>query len=159
VDIKLFAELVRIENALVDKQSVAEALAWCGENRGTLKKTKVSQVKTIGIGLDQQRDTADYATQNNLEFTLRLQEFIELCRKRDTVGAISYARKTLAPWASTHMHEIEQGMTLLAFGERTGVGAYRVSWRDYLRVPRLGITVCSPASTRAIPLRLQLRHQ
>lgn len=39
---KLFAELVRIETALVEKQSVAEALAWCGENRGTLKKTKVS---------------------------------------------------------------------------------------------------------------------
>jgi macrophage erythroblast attacher len=57
-----------------------------------------------------------------------LQDFIELCRKRDTVGAITYARKTLAPWASTHMHEIEQGMTLLAFGERTGVGAYRVCW-------------------------------
>jgi hypothetical protein len=45
VDIKLFAELVRIENALVDKQSVAEALAWCGENRGTLKKTKVSEIR------------------------------------------------------------------------------------------------------------------
>jgi hypothetical protein len=41
VDMKLFAELVRIETALVEKQSVAEALAWCGENRGTLKKTKV----------------------------------------------------------------------------------------------------------------------
>jgi hypothetical protein len=42
VDIKLYAELIRIEKALVEKQSVTEALAWCGENRGTLKKTKVS---------------------------------------------------------------------------------------------------------------------
>ena len=41
VDIKLFAELVRVERALDPNQSVAEALAWCGENRGTLKKTKV----------------------------------------------------------------------------------------------------------------------
>lgn len=42
VDIKLFAELVRIEMALMDKQSCTEALAWCGENRGTLKKQAVS---------------------------------------------------------------------------------------------------------------------
>lgn len=41
MDIKLFAELTKIERALVEKHSVAEALAWCGENRGTLKKTKV----------------------------------------------------------------------------------------------------------------------
>lgn len=41
MDLKLFAELVKIETALVDNQSVTEALAWCGENRGTLKKTKV----------------------------------------------------------------------------------------------------------------------
>jgi macrophage erythroblast attacher len=42
VDIKLFAELVRVESALIDKNSCTEALAWCGENRGTLKKQGVS---------------------------------------------------------------------------------------------------------------------
>ncbi|WVQ82383.1 hypothetical protein IAT38_004511 [Cryptococcus sp. DSM 104549] len=102
VDIKLFTELVKIETALVERHSVAEALAWCGENRGTLKKTK-----------------------NNLEFTLRLQEFIELCRKREITSAIAYSRKNLAGWAATHMVELQQGMTLLAFGEKTGVGMYR----------------------------------
>jgi macrophage erythroblast attacher len=44
VDIKLVAELTKIERALVEKHSVAEALAWCGENRGTLKKTKVRRL-------------------------------------------------------------------------------------------------------------------
>ncbi|WVQ99417.1 hypothetical protein IAU59_006551 [Kwoniella sp. CBS 9459] len=102
VDVKLFAELAKIENALVEKHSCTEALAWCGENRGTLKKTK-----------------------NNLEFVLRLQEFVELCRKRDIPSAIAYSRKNLSPWAGTHMHELQQGMTLLAFGEKTGVGLYR----------------------------------
>ncbi|KAK1924211.1 putative negative regulation of gluconeogenesis-related protein [Papiliotrema laurentii] len=101
VDIKLFAELNKIEKALVEKHSCTEALAWCGENRGTLKKT-----------------------QSDIEFVLRLQEFIELCRKRDTAGAISYARKNLAPWASTHMSDIRLAMTLLAFGERTEVLHY-----------------------------------
>lgn len=62
--------------------------------------------------------------QSNLEFILRLQEFIELCRRRDTAGAIAYARKNLSPWASTHMTELQQGMTLLAFGETTGVALY-----------------------------------
>lgn len=42
MDIRLFVELIRIETALVENRSVTEALAWCGENRGTLKKTKVS---------------------------------------------------------------------------------------------------------------------
>jgi len=118
VDVKLFSELVRIEKALVEKQSVVEALAWCGENRGTLKKTK-----------------------NNLEFALRSQEFIELCRKRDTVGAIAYSRKNLANWAGSHMLELQQTMTLLAFGEKTGVVNYRklydrsrwISLRDQFR--------------------------
>ncbi|OXH42203.1 macrophage erythroblast attacher isoform 1 [Cryptococcus neoformans] len=102
VDIKLFAELAKIENALVEKHSCTEGLAWCGENRGTLKKTK-----------------------NNLEFTLRLQEFIELCRKRDITTAIAYARKYLSGWASAHMSEFQKGMSLLAFGEKTGVTPYR----------------------------------
>jgi macrophage erythroblast attacher len=47
-DTKLFAELIKVETALVQKQSVAEALAWCGENRGTLKKTKVSECRGWG---------------------------------------------------------------------------------------------------------------
>lgn len=41
VDLKLFAELTKIEKALLEKNSCAEALAWCGENRGTLKKQGV----------------------------------------------------------------------------------------------------------------------
>lgn len=45
VDIKLFSELMRIENALVEKHSCVEALAWCGENRGTLKKQGVSRAE------------------------------------------------------------------------------------------------------------------
>lgn len=56
-----------------------------------------------------------------------MQDFIELCRKRDVTGAIAYSRKNLSSWAGTHMAELQQGMTLLAFGETTGVGLYKVS--------------------------------
>ena len=41
VDIALFQECAKIGSALADNHSCSEALAWCGENRGTLKKTKV----------------------------------------------------------------------------------------------------------------------
>ncbi len=133
VDIKLFAELVRVERTLVEKQSVAEALAWCGENRGTLKKTKVCFIY-LRFGGDWLR----LVSQNNLEFTLRLQEFIELCRKRDTEGAINYCRKNLSTWATSHMVELQQGITLLAFGEKTGVGLYRV--RQPLLTVKLGLS-------------------
>ena len=118
VDIKLFAELARIEYALLYNHSVTEALAWCGENRGTLKKTKVSLTDSSG-------DIAD--DQNNLEFTLRVQEYIELCRQRKVPEAIVYSRKNLAPWDATHLVELQQAMTLLAFGEKSGVALYRVS--------------------------------
>lgn len=56
-----------------------------------------------------------------------MQEFTELCRKRDTAAAIAYSRKNLAPWASSHMPQLQQAMTMLVFGERTGVNLYKVS--------------------------------
>jgi macrophage erythroblast attacher len=59
-----------------------------------------------------------------------MQEFIELCRKRDISTAIVYARKNLAPWASSHMTQIQHLMALLSFGEKTGVKLYRVSRID-----------------------------
>ncbi|GMK59433.1 hypothetical protein CspeluHIS016_0800390 [Cutaneotrichosporon spelunceum] len=137
VDLKLFAELIRIETALLEKHSVTEALAWCGENRGTLKKQG-----------------------SDLEFTLRTQEFIVLCRKRDTTGAIAYARKNLAPWAATHMAQLQSCMTLLAFGETTGVQAYRKLYnasrwnkvRDEFRDSFLGIYALPSQSLLALSL-------
>ncbi|KAJ9116612.1 hypothetical protein QFC20_000545 [Naganishia adeliensis] len=102
VDVALFQECARIGSALVDKQSCTEALAWCGENRGTLKKTK-----------------------NYLEFSLRLQEYIELCRKKQQTDALAYAQKYLSTWQETHMREIEQTMSLLFFGQGTNVGIYK----------------------------------
>lgn len=66
-----------------------------------------------------------------------MQEFIELCRKRDTVGARAYAAKNLAQWAATP--EMQQGATLLAFGETTGVPRYRVSRDEFSQVPQLTV--------------------
>ncbi len=41
VDFALFSERSRIGHALQKAHSCTDALVWCGENRGTLKKTKV----------------------------------------------------------------------------------------------------------------------
>jgi macrophage erythroblast attacher len=63
-----------------------------------------------------------------------MQEFVELCRQRKVPEAIVYSRKNLAPWAATHLIELQQAMTLLAFGEKSGVAVYRVSrtfWYDH----------------------------
>lgn len=154
VDVKLFAELVRIESALIEKHSCAEGLAWCGENRGTLKKQGVSLAKDMI--LMQQANVL----QSDLEFALRMQEFVELCRKRDTVAAITYARKNLAPWGSSHMAEVQQAMTLLAFGETTGVALYRTLYdssrwavvRDQFRETFLGIYALPSQSLLALSL-------
>ncbi|KAG0143985.1 hypothetical protein CROQUDRAFT_660506 [Cronartium quercuum f. sp. fusiforme G11] len=100
VDAPLFAELARIELALVG-HSCTEALAWCKENSGTLKKM-----------------------QSTLEFELRFQEFIELARARQYIEALSYSSKQLLPWKQTHMKEISQVLTLLAFDRNTTCPPY-----------------------------------
>jgi hypothetical protein len=66
------------------------------------------------------------STQNYLEFGLRLQEYIELCRKRDSSAALAYVRKNLAPWKETHFNEIQQAIALLAFNEHCNLPAYDV---------------------------------
>src|SRR2546421_431998 len=37
-----------------------------------------------------------------------MQEYIELCRIRKVPEAIVYSRKNLAPWAATHLVELQQ---------------------------------------------------
>lgn len=54
-------------------------------------------------------------------------------------GAIVYSRKNLSPWASSHMKELQQGMTLLAFGETTGVSLYRVGGAPFHRADNQGL--------------------
>lgn len=104
VDIELFTDVRRIEQALA-RGSCTEALAWCAENKSALRKIK-----------------------STLEFSLRLQEYIELARARRTTAAIAYSRKHLVPWQDTHLAEIRTASALLAFKEGTKCGPYRVGY-------------------------------
>ncbi|KIJ36712.1 hypothetical protein M422DRAFT_98648, partial [Sphaerobolus stellatus SS14] len=118
VDIDLFSEIGRIESALLS-HSCTEALAWCSENKQTLRKNKC-----------------------NLEFDLRLQEFIELARNCKSEEAIAYSRKHLYSWMESHAKWIKHAMALLAFPPSAAFGAYKrlydtERWKTLSRTFRL----------------------
>lgn len=102
IDYELYSESRRIEESLLC-HCAADCLAWCSENRAVLKKNK-----------------------SPLEFVLRRQEFIELTRSRDLLGAISYARKHFPAFIESNEREIEQAFALLAIGYPTQSMPY--SW-------------------------------
>lgn len=112
VDIDVFHEAKKVIDALQNKE-VTPALAWCADNKSRLKKSK-----------------------SKFEFQLRLQEFIELVRAENMMRAITYARKYLAPWASTHMKELQRVLATLAFKSNTECTTYKVLFEpkqwDYL---------------------------
>ncbi|CAJ2631102.1 unnamed protein product [Trifolium pratense] len=106
VDIDVFQEAKKVIDALQNKDA-APALAWCAENKSRLKKSK-----------------------SKLEFQLRLQEFIEFVRADNNLRAITYAKKYLAPWAATHMKELQRVIATLAFKRDTVL--FEAKQWDYL---------------------------
>lgn|SRR5579859_843579 len=64
--------------------------------------------------------------QSNLEFDLRVQEFIELVRTSQHLPAIMYYRKHLIPFEKTHQEHIQRAAGLLAFPPDTQVQPYKV---------------------------------
>jgi hypothetical protein len=81
----------------------------------------------------------DECTQSSFEFSIRVQEFIELVKQNKTLEAIVHARKHLSPlgmvpllqrWldvlAATNLIEIQKVMTLLAFKKDTNLDRYKV---------------------------------
>lgn len=70
---------------------------------------------------------AHISHQSTLEFDLRLQEYIELARIRDTMVAITYMNKHLIQWKDTHLKQIREASALLAYPPGTPPGRYKVS--------------------------------
>ena len=58
---------------------------------------------------------------------MRLQEFIELVRAENNLRAITYARKYLAPWGSSHMKELQRVFVTLAYKSTTECATYKVT--------------------------------
>ncbi|CAK4030586.1 negative regulation of gluconeogenesis [Lecanosticta acicola] len=105
VDVDVFEDCGRIEKSLLAGR-VQECLSWCNDNKQPLKKIN-----------------------SNLELELRLQQFIELARKRDLkdqVEAIVHARKHLSGGP-----DVEFGLRaggLLAHPPDTLVEPYRMMY-------------------------------
>ncbi|KAJ2220622.1 GID complex subunit containing RING finger motif [Coemansia sp. RSA 485] len=106
-DTSLFAQVMSIESELKDAHSCQGALSWCAENRGALRKIQCS-----------------------LEFELRLQEYVEMIRAKNTPAAILYAKKHLSPWSDTQMPRIQRAMTLLAFSPSTSCPPYKAMFDE-----------------------------
>ncbi|TQV92617.1 hypothetical protein V2A60_009090 [Cordyceps javanica] len=105
VDVETFKSMSRIREALLGG-SIAEALAWCTENKKELRKME-----------------------SKLEFLLRFQQYIELIRTQSQpklLEAIAHAKKHLIPYWYTYPVEVKQAGGLLAFppGRAGGNHAY-----------------------------------
>jgi len=101
VDIDIFVSSRKVIEGL-KHHDCTEALQWCADNRSKLKKIR-----------------------SNLEFSLRIQEFVELVRASKLPQAIGYARKHLSPCATTNMEEIQKAMATLAFLKDTSCPRYQ----------------------------------
>ncbi|KAJ9643098.1 GID complex subunit containing RING finger motif [Coniosporium apollinis] len=102
VDVEAFVECFRVEESLRKGQTKA-ALVWCADNKQALKKIN-----------------------SNLEFELRLQQYIEMVRSGDTqklMEATMHARKFLAPHQDTNFAIRAAG--LLAFPPDTPAEPYK----------------------------------
>lgn len=103
-DTRLYKMLNSIETKIVNENDLTDCLAWIADNRIHLKKMESS-----------------------LEFGARLQEFIEIARKRQLKDCLGYAKKTLSGFIEHHMLELQQIMGLLAIPPATDEPSYQVS--------------------------------
>lgn len=80
------------------QHNTGKYLAWCNDNKSKLRKIN-----------------------SNIEFQLRVQEFVELIRNDDRLGAVKHARRYFPAFEKDQLHEISQCMALLAFQTNTGM--------------------------------------
>ncbi|OQE18500.1 hypothetical protein PENFLA_c021G00809 [Penicillium flavigenum] len=104
VDLGVFTQCQRVVDSL-RRGETKEALQWCGENKAALKKS-----------------------QHNLEFELRLQQYIEMVRTQDKskkIEAIIHAKKYLIPNHQSQNSEIMRAAGLLVFTQDTRAEPYK----------------------------------
>lgn len=127
VDLNVFVQCQRIAESL-RRGETKDALHWCGENKAALKKSQVRLIFalfTCGTRSSRLMEIIQY----NLEFELRLQQYIEMIRTGDKgklVEAMVHARKYLTPYVETQSTEIHRAAGLLAFPRDTKAEPYKV---------------------------------
>jgi macrophage erythroblast attacher len=106
VDIDIFTAARGVTEGL-QRHDCTAALAWCDANRSRLRKAK-----------------------SQLEFRLRLQEFVELLRKGHAADAIAYARTHMAQWGSQYLPELQRAAGALAFRPATTCPRYAALYAE-----------------------------
>jgi len=100
-DIEVFLAAKEVEETL-SKGDSSKCLNWCHENKSKLRKLK-----------------------SNLEFNVRLQEFIENVKAGKRSDAVKYARKHFSTDEPEQLELVKQVMGLLAFSCDTQLEPYR----------------------------------
>ncbi|XP_016131886.1 macrophage erythroblast attacher isoform X3 [Sinocyclocheilus anshuiensis] len=101
VNIEMFLTAKEVEESL-EHQETATCLAWCHDNKSRLRKMK-----------------------SCLEFSLRIQEFIELIRQNKRMDAVRHARKHFSQAEGGQLDEVRQVMGMLAFPSDTHISPYK----------------------------------
>ncbi|XP_030048038.1 E3 ubiquitin-protein transferase MAEA [Microcaecilia unicolor] len=101
VNIEMFLTAKEVEESL-ERQETITCLAWCHDNKSRLRKMK-----------------------SCLEFSLRIQEFIELIRQNKRLDAVRHARKHFSQAEGSQLDEVRQVMGMLAFPSDTHISPYK----------------------------------
>jgi len=102
VNADVFTTAWEVEQSLEQKE-FEKCLAWCQENRSRLRKLK-----------------------STLEFSLHVQQFIELVRAGKRIEAVKHSRKHFSSATESQLEEVKQIMGLLAFSPETHISPYKV---------------------------------
>ncbi|CAH1114963.1 unnamed protein product [Psylliodes chrysocephalus] len=100
-NIDIFLTSREVEKSLANKET-NKCLSWCHDNKSKLRKLK-----------------------SNMEFNLRVQEFVEMVRSDRRMDAIKHARKHFPGFEEEHLSTIKQVMALLAFPITTDIAPYK----------------------------------
>lgn len=100
-NIDIFLTSREVEKSLANRET-HKCLMWCHDNKSKLRKLK-----------------------SNMEFNLRIQEFVELIRSDHRMDAIKHAQKHFPNFKDEHLATIQQVMALLAFPVTTNIGPYK----------------------------------
>uniref|UniRef100_A0A2K6U7M1 E3 ubiquitin-protein transferase MAEA n=1 Tax=Saimiri boliviensis boliviensis TaxID=39432 RepID=A0A2K6U7M1_SAIBB len=136
VNIEMFLTAKEVEESL-ERRETATCLAWCHDNKSRLRKMKVhgppgwgggraasgSPKEGEGLGMETLRGKPDWCS--CLEFSLRIQEFIELIRQNKRLDAVRHARKHFSQAEGSQLDEVRQAMGMLAFPPDTHISPYK----------------------------------
>ncbi|GAB0099139.1 E3 ubiquitin-protein transferase MAEA [Sergentomyia squamirostris] len=100
-NVDIFQTSREVEQDLSNHKTT-KCMIWCNDNKSKLRKIN-----------------------SNIEFQLRMQEFVELVRKDKRLDAVRHARKYFPDFGMDQLREIRQCMGLLAFPVTTEIEPYK----------------------------------